>query len=216
MRIANFKINRILAMLILIGLIIGLPGLTLTKAHAKSDIPAYTGTASAVLNGNVPTFSASEITTASYEQYGALDSLGRCTTAVACIGQDIMPTEPRGSIGTVKPTGWNQNKYPGLVDSDPPYLYNRCHLIGYQLTGEDANEKNLVTGTRYMNVDGMPWHERSVLKGEDDETKEHYRMTVEERRAYILAAVGSAAAIMSVFALAFAAFILFAQYVWLK
>ena len=162
MRIANFKINRILAMLILIGLIIGLPGLTLTKAHAKSDIPAYTGTASVVLNGNVPTFAASEITTASYEQYGALDSLGRCTTAVACIGQDIMPTEPRGSIGTVKPTGWNQNKYPGLVDSDPPYLYNRCHLIGYQLTGENANEKNLVTGTRYMNVDGMLPYENMV------------------------------------------------------
>lgn len=162
MRIAKLKINRILAILILIGLIVSLPGFTLIKVHANSDIPAYTGSAFTVLNGNVPAFTASEISTTSYEQYGALDSLGRCQTAIACIGQDIMPTEPRGSIGTVKPTGWNQNKYPGLVDSDPPYLYNRCHLIGYQLTGENANELNLVTGTRYMNVEGMLPYENMV------------------------------------------------------
>ena len=162
MRIANFKINRILVMLILIALICNLPSITLSKAHAQSDIPAYTGSASVTLNGNMPTFAASDITTVSYEQYGALDSLGRCQAAVACIGQDLMPTEPRESIGSIKPTGWNQNKYPGLVDSDPPYLYNRCHLIGYQLTGENANELNLITGTRYMNVDGMLPYENMV------------------------------------------------------
>ncbi len=162
MRISKFKINRILPIIILIGLVFNLSGLTLSKAQASSDIPAYTGSASVVINGNMPTFTSSEITTQSYELYGALDSLGRCTTATACIGQDIMPTEPRGSIGTIKPTGWNQNKYPGLVDSDPPYLYNRCHLIGYQLTGENANELNLVTGTRYMNVDGMLPYENMV------------------------------------------------------
>jgi DNA-entry nuclease len=81
---------------------------------------------------------------------------------MACIGTELMPTEERESIGSVKPTGWNQNKYPGIVDSDPPYLYNRCHLIGFQLTGENANEKNLVTGTRYMNVEGMLPYENMV------------------------------------------------------
>ena len=88
----------------------------------------------------------------SFEQYGDLDSLGRCTTAYACIGQDLMPTEKRGDISSVKPTGWHNVKYDGI---DGKYLYNRCHLIGYQLTAENANEKNLITGTRYMNVEGM-------------------------------------------------------------
>lgn len=157
MKAANIKINRILIMLILIALIGSMHSITIKKSRAQNDIPAYTGSVSVTLNDNVPTFTASEITTGSYEQYGALDSLGRCTTAIACIGQNLMPTEPRESIGSIKPTGWNQNKYPGLVDSDPPYLYNRCHLIGYQLTGENANEKNLVTGTRYMNVGMLPY-----------------------------------------------------------
>ena len=75
-----------------------------------------------------------------------------------------MPTEERLSIGDVRPTGWKQNKYPGVVDSDPPYLYNRCHMIGYQLTGENANEKNLITGTRYMNVEGMLPYENQVAE----------------------------------------------------
>ncbi len=105
-----------------------------------------------------------ESATESFEYYSPLDSLGRCGPAEACIGKDLMPTEERGNIGMIKPTGWQQNKYPGIVDSNPPYLYNRCHLIGYQLTGENANEKNLVTGTRYMNVEEMLPYENKVAE----------------------------------------------------
>ena len=115
-------------------------------------IPAYSGKAYAVINNNVPFFASSDITDKSFESYSALDSLGRCSTAVASVGRDIMPTEDRGSIGQVKPTGWHTVKY-DIVDGK--YLYNRCHLIGFQLTGENANTKNLITGTRYFNVDGM-------------------------------------------------------------
>ena len=132
------------------------------NTHASEEIPAYSGEASVQLNNNVPDFSKDEITTSSFESYGNLDKRGRCTTATACIGQDLMPTEERQSIVDVRPTGWKQNKYPGLVDSDPPYLYNRCHLIAFQLAGENAKEKNLITGTRYMNVDGMLPYEFEV------------------------------------------------------
>ena len=131
-------------------------------SEAKDTVPVYSGSASVQLNGNIPEFTSSDITTVSYETYGKLDSLGRCSTAMACIGEDLMPTEERGSIGMVKPTGWNQNKYPGIVDSNPPYLYNRCHMIGFQLTGENANENNLITGTRYMNIEGMLPYENQV------------------------------------------------------
>ena len=118
----------------------------------KSSIPKYSGKAYAVINNNIPSFKNAELKTKSYEHYGNLDALGRCTVAKACIGKDIMPREERGSIGRVKPSGWQTVKY-DIVDGK--YLYNRCHLIGYQLTGENANECNLITGTRYMNVDGM-------------------------------------------------------------
>ena len=111
------------------------------------------------VNENVPQFSNDEITTKSFEHYSELDELGRCGTALACVGRDIMPTEKRGAIGSVKPTGWHLVKY-DIVDGK--YLYNRCHLIGYQLTGENANEKNLITGTRSMNVDGMLPFENAV------------------------------------------------------
>ena len=132
------------------------------RAEAVSGIPSYSGNVSIQVNNNIPVFSDNEITTVSFEKYGTFDSLGRCTTAIACVGVDIMPTEERGSIGSVKPTGWNQNKYPGIVNSSPPYLYNRCHLIGYQLTGENANERNLITGTRYFNVEGMLPYENKI------------------------------------------------------
>ena len=117
-----------------------------------SDVPAYAGAPYVAVNNNVPYFSDSDMQATSFEQYGDLDSLGRCTTTYACIGQDLMPTEKRGDISSVKPTGWHNVKYDGI---DGKYLYNRCHLIGYQLTAENANEKNLITGTRYMNVEGM-------------------------------------------------------------
>ncbi len=119
---------------------------------ALENIPDYSGSAYVAVNDNVPYFTDEELTTTSYEFYSELDSLGRCGVVYACVGKEIMPTEERGSIGQVKPTGWNTVKY-DIVDGN--YLYNRCHLIGYQLTGENANKKNLITGTRSMNVDGM-------------------------------------------------------------
>lgn len=122
-------------------------------SFSLSDVPAYSGSAYVAVNGNEPYFSNDELTTDSFESYSSLDSLGRCGVAYACIGTDIMPTEERGSIGQVKPTGWHTVRYDGVVDGN--YLYNRCHLIGYQLSGENANERNLITGTRSMNVDGM-------------------------------------------------------------
>ena len=116
------------------------------------QVPSYTGAAFTVVHDNVPYFAESDLTTESYETYAPLDNLGRCGVAMACVGQDLMPTEKRGSIGQVKPSGWRMAKYDNV---DGKYLYNRCHLIGYQLTGENANECNLITGTRYLNMEGM-------------------------------------------------------------
>lgn len=117
-----------------------------------SAVVPYSGEPYTVLGDNVPQFSAEDQTDASYEQYAPLDSLGRCGTAQACIGTDLMPTEERGSIGSVKPSGWHTVKYDFV---NGKYLYNRCHLIGFQLTGENANACNLITGTRYLNIEGM-------------------------------------------------------------
>lgn len=117
------------------------------------EIPAYSGDAYVEINGNVPYFTDSELSTTSYEYYSELDSLGRCGVCVANIGTDIMPTEERGEIGHIKPTGWHTVKYSEIIEGN--YLYNRCHLIGFQLAGENDNEKNLITGTRYLNMDGM-------------------------------------------------------------
>ena len=130
-----------------------------SKPISLDSIPAYSGKAFVSLNNGNPSFTKSELTTKSYEYYSPLDNLGRCGVVHACIGQDIMPTEERGSIGMVKPTGWHTVKYDCV---DGKYLYNRCHLIGYQLTGENANEENLITGTRYMNVTGMLPFENQV------------------------------------------------------
>lgn len=117
------------------------------------EIPAYSGQDYVEVNGNIPYFEDSELSAESYEYYSELDLLGRCGVCVASIGRDIMPTEERGEIGGVRPSGWHTVKYPGMIDGN--YLYNRCHLIGYQLAGENANTKNLITGTRYMNTEGM-------------------------------------------------------------
>lgn len=123
-------------------------------AEKALGVPKYSGSPFAKLNGNLPSFKDEDKTTKSYEFYSELDSLGRCGYTVACVGKDLMPTEDRESISSVKPSGWVNNKYDTkLVDGG--YIYNRCHLIGFQLTGENANERNLITGTRYMNVDGM-------------------------------------------------------------
>lgn len=117
-----------------------------------NDIPEFSGNAYVEVNGNVPYFTQEDMTTDAYETYTPLDSLGRCGVAMSCIGEELMPTEDRGSIGQVKPSGWHTVKYDFV---DGKYLYNRCHLIGYQLTGENANRENLITGTRYLNVEGM-------------------------------------------------------------
>ena len=124
-----------------------------SEEFSLSNVAAYSGSPYVEINQNVPYFADSELSKTSYEYYSDLDSLGRCGVCVASVGQDIMPTEKRGDIGSVKPTGWHTVKYAGVVDGN--YLYNRCHLIGYQLTGENANNKNLITGTRYLNVEGM-------------------------------------------------------------
>lgn len=121
-------------------------------SYTLDDLPAYSGSPYVVLNENQPDFPEEDYTTNSFETYSPLDELGRCGTAYANIGTDLMPTEERGSIGQVKPSGWHTVKYDCV---DGKYLYNRCHLIGYQLSGENANEENLITGTRYLNVEGM-------------------------------------------------------------
>ena len=117
-----------------------------------ADIPDYAGDPYVVVNNNQPDFAESDMTTNSFETYSDLVALGRCGIAYANIGQDLMPTEERGNISDVKPSGWQSVEYEGI---DGGYLYNRCHLIGFQLTAENANEKNLITGTRYLNVEGM-------------------------------------------------------------
>ena len=123
-----------------------------SSSFTLTDIPEYDGEPYVILDENEPDFSQEDMTSESFEIYSELDTLGRCRTAYANIGQDLMPTEERGNIGHVKPTGWQTVKYDSV---EGKYLYNRCHLIGYQLTAENANEKNLITGTRYMNVEGM-------------------------------------------------------------
>ena len=146
------------------------------SSFSLDDIPAFDGkTPYVTINDGKPFFDDEDMTTESYEKYAELDSLGRCGVTIACIGKDIMPTEDRGSIGMVKPTGWHTVKYDNV---DGKYLYNRCHLIGYQLTGENANKQNLITGTRFMNVDGMLPFENMVADYVK-ETENHviYRVT---------------------------------------
>lgn len=140
-----------------------------------SEVPDYSGDPFVTINDNVPEFEESDLTTESFEEYSELDELGRCGTAYANIGEETMPTEKRGAIGMVKPSGWHTVKYDCIADR---YLYNRCHLIGYQLSGENANEENLITGTRYMNVEGMLPFENLVAEYVE-ETGNHvlYRVT---------------------------------------
>ena len=146
---------------------------TIAETFDFAAVPAYDGKAYVAVNDNVPFFTEEELSSASYETYGELDPLGRCTVCVASVGQNLMPAEERGNIGAVKPTGWHTVKY-----DFGKYLYNRCHLIGYQLTGENANEKNLITGTRYLNIEGMLPFENMVADYVK-ETDQHvmYRVT---------------------------------------
>ena len=139
------------------------------------QIPEYTGESYITINNNEPFFEESELTKEPFEEYSNLDNLGRCGVAFALISIDTMPTEERSSIGQIKPSGWHTIKY-DIVDAK--YLYNRCHLIGYQLTGENANEKNLITCTRFMNTVGMLQFENKVAEYVK-ETNNHvlYRVT---------------------------------------
>ncbi len=124
-----------------------------------ADIPAYAGNPYIEIANNEPSFTAADLVRACFEDYAPLDNLGRCGAAFAHICPNVMPTEERGSIGEVRPSGWHLDKYDFIDDK---YLYNRCHLIGFQLAGENANECNLITGTRYMNTEGMLPFENEV------------------------------------------------------
>lgn len=132
-------------------------------------IPEYSGLPYIEINNNQPYFTEADYTTVSFEDYSPLDDLGRCGTAFACIGQDIMPTEDRQEIGQVKPAGWHTVKYDVVGTGSAGYLYNRCHLIAHELAGEDANVQNLITGTRYMNMVGM--------RGFEDKVADYVRST---------------------------------------
>lgn len=141
------------------------------------EIPVYAGQPYTVIKDNVPDFTEEEKScTDAFEYYGDLDTLGRCTVTFANVCPQTQPTEKRGTIGQVRPSGWHTVKYNDLIDGN--YLYNRCHLIGYQLTGENANVSNLITGTRYLNVEGMlPFED--MVDDYVDETENHvlYRVT---------------------------------------
>lgn len=146
-----------------------------TGVISLNDVPEFSDSPYVTVNDNIPYFTENELTTEAFETYSELDDLGRCGVAYANVCQELMPTEDRGEIGQVKPTGWQTVKYDCV---NGKYLYNRCHLLGYQLTGENANEQNLITGTRYLNVEGMLPFENMVADYVQ-ETDNHvlYRVT---------------------------------------
>ena len=131
------------------------PSVLETGPYSAADfsIPQYAGSAYIEINDNIPFFRESDITATAYEEYSPLDRLGRCGPAAACLCREMMPTEERGEIGMIRPSGWHTVRYDDLIEDR--YLYNRCHLIAYSLAGENDNERNLITGTRYMNIEGM-------------------------------------------------------------
>ena len=149
------------------------------NSYSLSTIPEYNGEPYVIINNNNPNFDKEDYTTKSFEDYSELDILGRCGVVYANIGKETMPDsdEKRGEISSIKPTGWKQKNYGDLVDGE--YLYNRCHLIGWQLTAENDNELNLITGTRYMNVEGMLPFENKVAEYIKENKKNHvlYRVT---------------------------------------
>lgn len=145
------------------------------KSYNLGEIPKYNGKPYVIINNNKPNFAKEDLTTKTFEKYSKLDSLNRCKTAYANISKDTMPTEERGRIGMIKPSGWHTVKY-DVVEGK--YLYNRCHLIGFQLAGENANKKNLITCTRQMNAKTMLEFENKVADYVK-ETNNHvlYRVT---------------------------------------
>lgn len=175
------KIGKAFAVVAVAGMILSGNGMTLMAADAYAavdlaQIPEYTGNPYTVINDNEPEFEADDFSTEAFENYSELDDLGRCGVAYANICQEIMPTEKRGAIGMVKPSGWHTVKYPELIKDR--YLYNRCHLIGFQLAGENANTKNLITGTKYLNVDGMlPFEDEVADYVKETDNHVLYRVT---------------------------------------
>lgn len=174
------KKNVFICLLMALSLVCNLSVLSASATVQKdkitlNNLPAYSGEAYVELNDNVPSFSKKDMTSKAFEKYSELDDLGRCGVAYANVCRETMPTEERGNIGMIKPSGWQTVKYDNV---DGKYLYNRCHLIGYQLTAENANEKNLITGTRYLNIEGMLPFENMVADY-IDETENHvlYRVT---------------------------------------
>ena len=174
--------NRIVEVVFLVAAVIGVfvylnffgPG---AAPHAMdiTDIPPYEKYSYVIINNDEPLFDASEMVTQSYEFYSELDALGRCGYAMACVGRDLMPTEDRENISSIKPSGWVQAQY-DIVEGNN--LYNRCHLIGFQLTGENANERNLITGTQFLNTKCMLPYE-NLIADYVKETGNHvlYRVT---------------------------------------
>ena len=132
---------------------------SMTVPFSLDSVPAFSGSAYADINDDIPYFTEDELTAETFEEYWPLDELGRCTGAMACIGPELLPSEARESISEITPMGWHSVKYESI---DGGYLYNRCHLIGYQLTGQNIEERNIITGTRYMNLEGMLPFENSV------------------------------------------------------
>lgn len=174
------KKNVFLCLLMALSLVCNLSVMPASAALQKekitlNNLPVYSGEAYVELNDNVPSFSKKDMTSKAFEKYSKLDDLGRCGAAYANVCRETMPTEERGNIGMIKPSGWHTVKYDNV---EGKYLYNRCHLIGYQLTAENANEKNLITGTRYLNVEGMLPFE-NLVADYVEETDNHvlYRVT---------------------------------------
>ena len=172
-----FPILLIILSILLTGCLDGLLDAIKPPTVTLDSIPAYSGRPYVTVNDGMPFFDEEDMTTEAYESYSKLDALGRCGVTMACIGVEIMPTEDRGDIDSVTPTGW-QNKNYGKELVEGGWLYNRAHLIGHQLTGENANERNLITGTRYMNTKGMLPFENMVADY-IKETENHviYRVT---------------------------------------
>ena len=175
------KIGKAFAVVAVAVMILSGSGMTWMTADAYAavdlaQIPEYTRSPYTVINDNEPEFEADDFSTEAFENYSELDDLGRCGVAYANICHEIMPTEKRGAIGMVKPSGWHTVKYPELIKDR--YLYNRCHLIGFQLAGENANTKNLITGTRYLNIDGMlPFEDEVADYVKETDNHVLYRVT---------------------------------------
>lgn len=174
-RCSKMKFKKIIVLLLMVVSLFGCQSKIEQVTIDLNNVPEYSNEAYVVLNNNVPNFNEEDKTTQSFEQYSELDSLERCGTAYANLSMELMPKEKRGSIGQVKPSGWHSTRYEHVEGKN---LYNRCHLIGFQLAGENANEKNLITGTRYMNTEGMLPFENMVADY-IKETNNHvlYRVT---------------------------------------